>query len=87
MKSIFFDENGIINIDETIVKRPSFIKIMEDSLVSESELAEQSERVLTLFQKLDRDLDVEQKELVKDLFIESNVLQTIYQYYQLQNIK
>lgn len=87
MKSIFFDENGIINIDETIVKRPSFIKIMEDGLVSESELAEQSERVLTLFQKLDRDLDVEQKELVKDLFIESNVLQTIYQYYQLQNIK
>lgn len=86
MKSIFFDENGILNVDEAVAKQPSFMKIMEDALVTDSELAEQSSRVLALFQKAETELNDTQKELVKDLLVESNVLQAIYQYYQLQNI-
>lgn len=86
MKSIFFDENGILNIDEAVAKQPSFVKIMEDGLVTNSELAEQSSRVLALFQKAEAELNDSQKELVKDLLVESNVLQAIYQCYQLQNI-
>lgn len=87
MKSIFFNENGIINIDEAIAKQPSFLKIMEDGYVTDSELSEQSEKVLNLFKQVDQELNESQKELIKDLLVETNVLQAIYQYYQLKNIK
>lgn len=86
MKSIFFDENGILNIDEAVAKQPSFVKIMKDGQVTDSELSEQSKRVLALFHKAELELSDSQKELVKELLVESNVLQTIYQCYQLQNI-
>lgn len=87
MKSVFFNEDGLICIDEAVAKQPSFVKIMEDGEVSDEELKAQSENVLSLLQKAEEGLNDEQKELVKTLLVESNVLQAIYQYYQLQNIK
>lgn len=84
MKEIFFNEDGSLKINETIMKQPSFIKIMEDGKVTEEELNEQSERVMTLFRKVEDTFTEEQKLLVQDLIVESNVLNTIFKQYAMQ---
>ena len=38
---MFFDENGIIDVDELIIKHPSYQRMMEDGIVTDEELAEQ----------------------------------------------
>ena len=35
---MFFNQNGILNIDEAILNKESFKKIMEDGIVSEEQL-------------------------------------------------
>ena len=78
MKEIFFNEDGSLNINETIMNQPSFIKIMEDGKVTVEEIEEQSERVMALFHKIEDTFTEEQKLLVRDLIVESNVLNTIF---------
>ena len=34
----FFEEEGILNIDDLIMEQPSFQKIIEDGIVTEEEL-------------------------------------------------
>ena len=78
MKEIFFNEDGSLKINETVMNQPSFLKIMEDGKVTVEEIEEQSRKVIELFHKLEDTLSVEQKELVRDLLVESNVLSTIF---------
>ena len=40
MKEIFFNEEGSLKINETIMNQPSFLKIMEDGIVTAEELEE-----------------------------------------------
>ena len=84
MKDIFFNEDGSLKINETIMNQPSFIKIMEDGKVTVEELEEQSERVMALFHKIEDKFTEEQKLLVRDLLVESNVLNTIFKQYGMQ---
>lgn len=78
MKEIFFNEDGSLKINETIMNQPSFIKIMEDGKVTVEEIEEQSERVMALFHKIEDTFTEEHKFLVRDLIVESNVLNTIF---------
>lgn len=87
MKSVFFDDNGLLSIDEAIVASSSFQKIMEDGIITEQEVAEQSDLVLSLLQQVQKTFNDQQQVLVKQLLVESNVLQAIFHYYQLQNLK
>lgn len=87
MKSVFFDDNGLLSIDEAIVASGSFQKIMEDGIITEQEVAEQSNVVLSLLQQVQKTFNDQQQELVKQLLVESNVLQAIFHYYQLQTLK
>ena len=50
---MFFNQNGILNIDEAILNKESFKKIMEDGIVSEEEIKEQSEKVIGLFKDIE----------------------------------
>ncbi len=84
MKEIFFKEDGSLKIDETIMEQPSFIKIMEDSKVTVEEIEEQSERVMALFHKIEDTFTEEQKLIVRDLIVESNVLNTIFKQHGMQ---
>lgn len=84
MKEIFFNEDGSLKINETIMNQPSFIKIMEDGKVTVEEIEEQSERVMALFHKIEDTLTEEQKLLVRDLIVESNVLNTIFKLHGMQ---
>lgn len=87
MKNILFNENGILCIDEAVVSQPTFKKIMEDGVVTEEELAEQSQRVAELFRKVESQCSLEELETIKSLLVETGVLHAIYQYHKVQNIK
>lgn len=84
---LLFDENGFFNLDEAVMAMPSFKKIMEDGVVTDSELAEQAHRVHSLLQKIEDVCSEEQAMLVKELLAEMSVLFSAYHYHELQTIK
>ena len=77
----FFDESGGLNIDDLILQQPSFQKIMEDGIVTEEELLEQKERVITLLKKLEQNSTPKQIDQVRELLAEISVLIAIQNYY------
>ena len=84
---MLFNEQGILNIDELVIKQPSFRNIMNDGIVTEEELANQSQSVLALLRETEQRFNEEDQEFINRLFAETNVLSAIYHYYQLQNLK
>ncbi len=84
MKEVFFNEDGSLKINETIMSQPSFVKIMEDGVVTVDELEEQSRRVLSIFRKIEDTFNDEQKMLVQELLVESNVLNAIFKQHGMQ---
>ena len=73
----FFDNCGTLNIDEIIVKQPTFLKIMEDQVVTEQELKEQSTRVTNLLKEIEANASPEIIEKVRQLLAEISVLVAI----------
>ena len=45
---MFFNEQGMLNLDEAVMNQPTFKKIMEDGIVTEQEIKEQSERIVSI---------------------------------------
>jgi hypothetical protein len=84
MKNTFFNQNGDLNINESIYNHPSYKRILEDSIVSQEELLGQYDLVLNLFNKIEEVCDEAQKELIKDVIVEMNVLNVISKMYNLQ---
>lgn len=84
---MFFDENGVLNLDEMIAQNDSFKKIMDDELVSEAEVKEQSDRVLQMMHDMEQRYTAEQVEEIKHLLVETNVLYAIYNIHSLQTLK
>ena len=84
---MILNEQGFIDIDEMIAQEPSFQKIMQDDIVTGDELKQQSEKVVSLLHEVENQLSEEEQQLVKRLFVETNVLTAIYHYYSLQNIR
>lgn len=84
MKEFFFNEDGSLKINETIMEQPSFQKIMEDGIVTVEEIEKQSKLVVSLFRKIEDTFNDEQKKLVQDLLVESNVLNAIFKQHQMQ---
>lgn len=70
----FFDEAGNLNINELILQQPMYIKIMEDRIVTEEELSEQKERVVSLLKTLEQNSSIEQIKIVRELLAELSVL-------------
>lgn len=77
----FFDESGGLNIDDLILQQPSFQKIMEDGIVTEEELAEQKERVISLLKKFEQNSTPEQIDQIRELLAEISVLIAIQDKY------
>ena len=84
---MIFNEQGLLDIDEMIAQEASFQKIMHDGIVSDDELRQQSEIVINLLHEVERRFNEEEQQLIKKLFAETNVLATIYHYYELQNMR
>lgn len=83
---MFFNKNGILNIDEAILNKESFKKIMEDGIVSEEEIKEQSEKVIGLFKDIENKISEEQLRDIKDLLAETSVLYAVYNIYSIQSL-
>lgn len=69
-----FDEYGNLNIEDLIVNQPSFIKIMEDGIVTEEEIKEQSKRVEKLLRSFEQNASDSQIEQMKGLLAQMSVL-------------
>lgn len=84
---MLFNEQGFIDIDEMIAQEPSFQKIMQDGIVTDNKLKQQSELVISLLHEVEKRLSEGDQLLIKRLFAETNVLTAIYHYHSLQNIR
>ena len=84
MKEIFFNEDGSLKINENIMEQPSYVKIMEDGVVTAEELEEQSKLVVSIFRKIEDTFTEEQKKLVQELLVESNVLNAIFKQHNMK---
>lgn len=82
----FLDEQGLLNLDEVIMKSSSFQQIMEDGIVTEEELKAHSDRVMALIEKVQQMCSEEQQVAVKELMAEMNVLYVAYHYMNLKTI-
>ena len=83
---MIFNEQGFIDIDEMIAQEPSFQKIMEDGVVTDEELRQQTDVVINLLHEVEGRFNEEDQLLVKKLFAETNVLSAIYRYKEIQNL-
>ena len=83
---MFFNQNGILNIDEAIMNKESFKKIMADGIVTEDEIKEQSDKVVGLFQEIEKKYSEEQLREIKDLLAETSVLYSVYNIYSIQSL-
>ena len=83
---MFFNEEGLLNIDEMVVNNASFKKIMEDGVITEEEIKNQSDKVIAMFRDIDAKYSEEQLEEIKNLIVESSVLYAVYNFYSIQNI-
>lgn len=83
---MFFNEKGILNIDEMVVNTASFKNIMEDGTVTEEEIKAQSDKVIAMLHDLESKCSEEQLAEIKQLLVESSVLYAVYNYYSIQNL-
>ncbi len=83
---MFFDEKGILDLDNMIVNNPSFKKIMDDGIVTEEEIKTQSEKVITLLHEMENRYTPDQLLEIRDLLVESSVLYAVYNIHNIQNL-
>ena len=76
MKKLF-DEKGRLNTEDLIMNAPSFQKIVEDQVITEEEIREQSERVANILKDIEEKCNDEQIELVRNLLAEVSVFVAI----------
>lgn len=83
---MFFNDKGILNIDEMIVNNESFKKIMGDGIVTEDEIKEQSDKVVAMLHTMETKYTIEQLQEIKDLLVETSVLYAAYNFHEIQSI-
>ena len=84
---MFFDpQTGVLNLDEQVHSRPSFKKIMEDMIVTNEEVEEQSQLVISLLKDLEVTLLPSDLEKVNNIIVEMSVLYAVSQIKILQDI-
>lgn len=83
---MFFNEEGLLNIDEMVAENTSFKNIMEDGIVTEEEIKSQSEKVISLIRDIESKFSEEQLAYIKELLAETSVLYAIYNIYNIQDI-
>jgi hypothetical protein len=87
MKASFFNEAGMLNLDELVAQSDSFQKIMEDGVVTDDEVKQQVDRVVAHLHQLETICNAEQIAQMRTAFAELGVLFAVYHYKELQDIK
>ena len=86
-KNVFFDKNGVLNLDEAVMDIDSFKTIMADGIVTDEELKAQSDRVMGILHDMEKRDSPEQLKEIKQLLAETAVLYAIYNYHSIQSVK
>lgn len=86
-KNVFFDKNGVLNLDEAVMNINSFKTIMADGTVTDEELKAQSDRVIGILHDMEKRYSPEQLKEIKQLLAETAVLYAIYNYHSIQSVK
>lgn len=81
----FFEEEGVLNIDDLIMEQPSFKKIMEDGIVTKEELEEQSQRVIASLKAFEKSATPGQIDKVREILAEVSVLVAARDIFEKQN--
>ena len=83
---MFFNEEGILNIDEMVINNASFKNIMEDGIITEEEIKMQADKVVSMLHDMEAKYNEEQLAEIKNLLVESSVLYAVYNFHSIQNI-
>ena len=77
----------ILDIESIMLDNVSLKKILEDGIVTEKEVMEQSEKVTAIAKKLEQTCSEEQLKMIQTLIAEMNALYVAYNYNELLSIK
>ena len=83
---MFFNDEGILNIDEFLADNESFKNIMEDGVVDEEEIKAQTDKVIALLRNMEAKYSEEQLAEIKNLLVETSVLYAVYNIHSIQSI-
>ena len=83
---MFFNEKGILNIDDIVANNESFQKIMEDGMVTDEEVKAQSDKIVSMLKDMEARYTEPQLFEIKHLLAETSVLYAVYQLNALQTI-
>lgn len=71
------DKYGNLNIEDIVVNQPSFKHIIEDGIITEKEIEEQSQRVVTKIKEIEAIATPEVNSKIRELLAEMSVLVAI----------
>lgn len=77
----------ILDLESIMLDNPSLTKILEDGVVTEEEIMQQSQKVLALVEELQEMCSEEQLKKIQSLLAEMNALYVAYNYNELLSIK
>ena len=77
----------ILDLDPIMMNNASLMKILEDGIVTEEEIKEQSAKVTALAENLKQICSEEQLKMIQSLIAEMNALYVAYNYNELLSIK
>lgn len=77
----------ILDLESIMMNNASLMKILEDGIVTEEEINEQSEKVTSIVAKLEEECTEEQLKLIQSLIAEMNTLYVAYNYNELLSIR
>jgi hypothetical protein len=73
----FDQDTGTLLLDEYVLEMDSYQRIVEDELITDAELVEQTQRVASLLQRLEEVLSPEAKALATEALCELAVLNAL----------
>lgn len=77
----------ILDLESIMMNNTSLMKILEDGIVTEEEIKEQSEKVTAIAAKLEQECNEEQLKMIQSLIAEMNALYVAYNYNELLSIR
>ena len=83
---MFFNEQGILDLDEMLLNNESFKSIMADGEVTDEEIKAQSERIVAILHDMETKYTEVQLAEIKTLLVETSVLYAVYNYNSLLNL-
>ena len=84
MKQVFFNEDGSLNVSQSVKSHPSYKRIMDDQYVTLDEMGQQYQYIKSIFRQIEDTFTEDQKQLVHKLIVESEVYQAVRKHFNEQ---